>query len=69
MVAFLFALRLEDLEDQILLAKPLVPGSPGWRAMRVIPVMFFCFSSAMVMFTCIDRMGVGGSGGEGFAED
>ena len=34
------------------LRRPLVPGISRVRAMRLSSVMFFSFSSAMVMFTC-----------------
>jgi hypothetical protein len=51
-VAFFFALGLKDLEDQVLLAEAAGAGISRVRAMRLSSVMFFSFSSAMVMFTC-----------------
>jgi len=63
-VAFFFALRLEDLENQVLFAKAAGAWISRVRAMRVSSVMFFSFSSAMVMFTCEseDVSGVSGMG-------
>src|SRR5689334_12136954 len=50
-VPFFFALGLQDLEDKVLFAKSAGARESRERAMRVNSVMFFSFSSAMVMIT------------------
>ena len=50
-VAFFFALGLQDLEDQVLLAEAAGAGKLQGARDAVSSVMFFSFSSAIVMFT------------------
>ena len=50
-VAFFFALRLQNLEDKVLLAQAAGAGEVQGARNLVSSVMFFSFSSAIVMFT------------------